>query len=164
MRAARRPGGANADDLAAIELQELEKKEPFQKIDLIGNSGLLPPPFNFERSLRFVAYGFLIAPIQYKWFGLLGRMFPVVKGAPGATKNVLKMVAMDQFIFAPISLSAFFTYMTVTEGGGKRAVQKKFQDLYVPSLKANYVLWPAVQLINFRLMPLQFQLVSYFPS
>lgn len=50
--------------------------------------------------------------------------------------------------------------MTVAEGGGKRAVVKKFQDVYIPALKANYVLWPAVQLINFKIMPLQFQIVS----
>lgn len=49
--------------------------------------------------------------------------------------------------------------MTVAEGGGKRALGKKFQDVYIPSLKANYVLWPAVQIVNFRFMPLQFQLV-----
>lgn len=50
--------------------------------------------------------------------------------------------------------------MTIAEGGGRRALAKKFQDVYIPSLKANYILWPAVQIINFRLMPLQFQIVS----
>jgi len=54
----------------------------------------------------------------------------------------------------------FFTFMTVAEGGGKRAVTKKFQDVYVPALKANYIVWPLVQMINFSLMPIQFQIVS----
>jgi protein Mpv17 len=49
--------------------------------------------------------------------------------------------------------------MTVAEGGGKRAVSRKFQDVYVPALKANFLVWPAVQIINFRLMPIQFQIV-----
>lgn len=49
--------------------------------------------------------------------------------------------------------------MTVAEGGGKRAVQRKFQDVYVPALKANYLVWPAVQILNFRVMPIQFQIV-----
>lgn len=48
--------------------------------------------------------------------------------------------------------------MTIAEGGGRRALARKFQDVYVPTLKANYILWPAVQMINFRLMPLQFQI------
>jgi hypothetical protein len=49
--------------------------------------------------------------------------------------------------------------MTVAEGGGKRAVQKKFQDIYVPALKANWLVWPTVQVINFRVMPIQYQIV-----
>ena len=57
-------------------------------------------------------------------------------------------------------LGAFFTFMTVAEGGGKRAIMRKFQDVYVPALKANYMVWPAVQILNFRVMPLQFQIVS----
>ncbi len=50
--------------------------------------------------------------------------------------------------------------MTVTEGGGRRAVQNKLRDMYIPTLKANFMVWPAVQIINFRLMPVQFQLVG----
>lgn len=54
--------------------------------------------------------------------------------------------------------------MTVAEGGDKNAVLRKFRDVYVPSLKANYIVWPAVQIINFRLMPIQYQIVSFQPS
>lgn len=52
--------------------------------------------------------------------------------------------------------------MTVTEGGGRRAVARKFQDVYLPALKANFMVWPAVQLINFRVIPLPYQIVSIF--
>jgi protein Mpv17 len=48
--------------------------------------------------------------------------------------------------------------MTVAEGGGKRAVIRKFQDVYMPALKANYIVWPLVQIVNFRLVPIQFQI------
>lgn len=51
--------------------------------------------------------------------------------------------------------------MTVAEGGGKRAVWSKFQEVYIPALKANYMVWPLVQVLNFRVMPIQFQIVSY---
>lgn len=57
-------------------------------------------------------------------------------------------------------VACFFSVMTVAEGGGRRAVMSKLRDMYVPTLKANYAVWPAVQVINFRLMPVQFQLVS----
>jgi len=88
----------------------------------------------------------------------------------------MKRVAFDQLLFAPVGmwrpaaipwkllmsllgLACFFTFMTVAEGGGKRAVTRKFQDVYVPALKANYMVWPAVQIINFRVMPIQLQIV-----
>lgn len=54
----------------------------------------------------------------------------------------------------------FFTFMTVAEGGGRRALARKFQEVYIPTLKANFVLWPAVQVLNFRVVPIQFQIVS----
>lgn len=50
--------------------------------------------------------------------------------------------------------------MTMAEGGGRTALVNKFRDVYVPTLKANYILWPAVQILNFRVMPIQFQIVS----
>jgi len=54
----------------------------------------------------------------------------------------------------------FFTAMTVAEGGGRRAVSHKLRDMYIPTLKANYMVWPLVQIVNFRIMPIQYQLVS----
>jgi hypothetical protein len=53
--------------------------------------------------------------------------------------------------------------MTIAEGGGKRALTQKFRDVYLPTLKANFVLWPAVQILNFRVIPIQFQIVSFQP-
>jgi hypothetical protein len=177
-RATRKPGGPDKDDFLAIEIHDLDKKNPWPPGELIPESRKLPPPFDFERLTRFMAYGFLMAPIQHKWFGFLSRVFPVTKTA--AFVPALKRVAFDQFIFAPfgtiscvslnwaqlmdvnalLGLACFFTFMTAAEGGGKRAIMRKFQDVYVPALKANYMVWPAVQILNFRVMPIQFQIVS----
>jgi hypothetical protein len=63
-----------------------------------------------------------------------------------------------------LGIATFFTVMTVAEGGGRRAVSHKLRDMYLPTLKANFMVWPLVQMINFRIMPIQFQLVSYLPS
>ncbi|KAF2272561.1 uncharacterized protein EI97DRAFT_385496 [Westerdykella ornata] len=155
-RAARKSAGVDKDGFVAIEIDDLHKRPAGPTGGVIPDSKLLPPPFDFERLTRFMAYGFLMAPVQHKWFSFLSRTFPVSKTA--AFVPALKRVAFDQFLFAPFGLACFFTFMTVAEGGGKRAVQRKFQDVYVPSLKANYMVWPAVQIINFRIMPIQFQI------
>ncbi|KAG9529568.1 hypothetical protein E4T50_06665 [Aureobasidium sp. EXF-12298] len=154
-RAVRKPGGPDPKtDRLAIEIHEIDRT--ISEEELIPDSKVLPPPFDFERLTRFMAYGFIMAPIQHKWFGFLNRIFPLAKGA--GTSAAAKRTAFDQLLFAPVGLGAFFTFMTVAEGGGRKEIQKKFQDIYIPSLKANYLVWPAVQLINFRLMPRQFQI------
>ncbi|KAK0721871.1 hypothetical protein B0T26DRAFT_700535 [Lasiosphaeria miniovina] len=144
------------DDPLAVEIHELDRKNPLNERDLIPDSRTLPPPFDFERLTRFMAYGFCMAPVQFRWFKFLERTFPISKAS--AFVPAMKRVAMDQLVFAPFGVAAFFTAMTIAEGGGRRAVYQKMRDMYFPTLKANYMLWPAVQVINFRLMPVQFQL------
>ncbi|KAH6719064.1 hypothetical protein DL95DRAFT_521448 [Leptodontidium sp. 2 PMI_412] len=156
LSALRKPGGITKDDTLAIEIHELDKKNPLMEQELIPNSKFLPPPFDFERLTRFMAYGFMMAPVQFKWFQFLSRTFPITKTS--ALGPALKMVAFDQLIFAPVGIATFFTVMTVAEGGGRRAVSHKLRDMYLPTLKANFMVWPAVQIINFRIMPIQFQL------
>lgn len=161
-RALRKSGGAPLSpkqDAVAIEIHELDSKNPLSDRELIPESKSLPPPFDFERLTRFMAYGFCMAPLQFKWFKFLERSFPITPKT-AAFGQALKRVVFDQLIFAPFGLGVFFTAMTVAEGGGRREVEQKLRDMYVPTLKANFVLWPAVQVINFRLMPVQFQLVS----
>ncbi|EKD15807.1 Mpv17/PMP22 family protein [Drepanopeziza brunnea f. sp. 'multigermtubi' MB_m1] len=154
--AIRKPGGITKDDTLAIEIHDLDRKGTLNDHDLIPASKILPPPFDFERLTRFMAYGFIMAPVQFKWFQFLSRAFPITKTS--ALGRALKMVAMDQLVFAPVGIATFFTVMTVAEGGGRRAVSHKLRDMYLPTLKANFMLWPLVQIINFRIMPLQFQL------
>ncbi|KAJ5301938.1 hypothetical protein PENANT_c046G06386 [Penicillium antarcticum] len=145
----------NSEDFLSIEFHDLDKEKP-PAVGELGFSRRSPPPFDFERLTRFMAYGFFMAPIQFQWFGFLSRAFPLTKTNP--TAPAFKRVAFDQFIFAPFGLACFFTYMTIAEGGGRRALSQKFRDVYLPTLKANFVLWPAVQILNFRVVPIQFQI------
>ena len=157
LRANRKTDGLSKRDDASIEIADLDRKTShYERGFLPGQQG--PPPFDFERLTRFMAYGFCMAPIQFKWFKFLERIFPISKTS--AFGPAMKRVAFDQFIFAPVGLVIFFTTMTVAEGGGRRAVSSKLRDMYIPTLKANFIVWPAVQIVNFRLMPVQFQLVS----
>ncbi|KAK0715466.1 hypothetical protein B0H67DRAFT_489140 [Lasiosphaeris hirsuta] len=159
LRALRKsPSGqlSSRDDPIAVEIHELDRKSPLNERELVPDSKALPPPFDFERLTRFMAYGFAMAPVQFRWFKFLERCFPITKTS--AFLPAMKRVAFDQLVFAPFGIACFFTAMTVAEGGGKRAVFQKMRDMYVPTLKANFMVWPAVQIINFRLMPVQFQL------
>ena len=156
-------------------MPDYDEKSPYATEFLVPHRTLGPPSFDFERLTRFMSYGFIMSPLQFHWFSFLSRAFPITKQS--ATLPAMQRVCFDQLIFAPIGilpissgqkfrlmltsgLACFFTFMTVTEGGGRRAVARKFQDVYLPALKANFMLWPAVQILNFRVIPLQFQIVS----
>merc|ERR1712014_559626 len=89
-----------------------------------------PPPFDFERMVRFMAYPFIMAPLQHRWFGFLNTRFPVGAGSGGGTMNAFRRVAFDQLLFAPCGLAAFFAFMTIAEGGGHREVKKVPGRLY----------------------------------
>lgn len=156
IRAKSRRNLAPGKDISdGIEMPDYDEKSPYVT-DIIPHRTLGPPQFDFERLTRFMSYGFIMSPVQFQWFAFLSRAFPITKQS--ATMPALQRVCFDQLIFAPIGLAAFFTFMTVTEGGGRRAVTRKFHEVYLPSLKANFLLWPAVQILNFRVIPLQFQI------
>lgn len=142
-------------------MERLDEKIPHVGSELVPTDNKnrdLPPPFDFSRLVRFASWGFIVAPFQFKWLQLLQRSFPLKVAGTSATLQAAKRVFFDQTVFAPISLAAFFSYMTFAEGGNADAAKKRLSAAYVPTLKANYVLWPAVQMLNFRILPIQFQL------
>lgn len=102
LTALRRPGGLTKDDTIAMEIHELDRKNPLIEQELIPDSKFLPPPFDFERLTRFMAYGFMMAPIQFKWFQFLTRVFPITKTS--AFGPTLKRTAFDQLVFAPVGM------------------------------------------------------------
>lgn len=102
LAALRKAGGITKDDTMAIEIHDWDRKNPLNEQDLVPDSKALPPPFDFERLTRFMAYGFLMAPVQFKWFQFLSRAFPITKAH--ALGPAMKMMTMDQLIFAPVGM------------------------------------------------------------
>jgi len=43
------------------------------------------------------------------------------------------------------------------EGRDADGIKQKYKDMYKPALIANWQVWPAIQLINFRYMPLAYR-------
>lgn len=56
---------------------------------------------------------------------------------------------------APLGLALFTGTMGYMERGTLDGVKAKFHEMYIPALLANWQLWPLVQLVNFRYMPLK---------
>lgn len=91
----------------------------------------------------------IFGPAATTWFAFLARRinFP---SRPNLT--IAARVLTDQTVFASANLGCFLTSMAVMEGSDPK---KKLEGTYWTALKKNWMLWPAVQAVNFKLVPLE---------
>ena len=103
------------------------------------------PSLDHRRILTSSAAVF--GPAATTWFRFLQRNVNL----RSANATILARVGMDQGLFAPTFIGVFLSSMAVLEGG---SVKDKLDKSYVPALTANYMIWPFVQLVNFKFVPL----------
>ncbi|TQN74430.1 Protein sym-1 [Colletotrichum shisoi] len=123
-----------------ITAQQLVDKRGLEKHDL-------------ARTGRMALYGGVIfGPIATNWFKFLQHNV-VLKNK---NAEILARVAVDQGVFAPVMISVFLSSMATLEGS---SVQEKLEKNYKTALTSNYMLWPFVQIVNFKLVPLHHRLL-----
>ncbi|KAL2001419.1 hypothetical protein VTN02DRAFT_1800 [Thermoascus thermophilus] len=104
---------------------------------------------DFARTGRMALYGGAIfGPAATTWYGFLQRN--VVLKTTRAT--LFARVAADQGLFTPTHLTAFLSSMAIMEG--KDPVER-LRTSFLSSYKANLMIWPAVQAVNFSIVPLE---------
>lgn len=122
--------------------------------DVIAQTLVERTQYKAERSLRLVFFGTCIAgPAMVLWYRFLAKN--IVNQSPN--RNTLVRVACDQLLFSPVFLGLFFLNSELWQGHSAEQVQVKFENQYVNTLIGNWGLWPFVQMINFRLVPLNHQ-------
>ncbi|KAK9888519.1 hypothetical protein WA026_000770 [Henosepilachna vigintioctopunctata] len=110
-------------------------------------------PFNFSRNKNFILLGALfVGPGTRTWYVILDKY---IKGE--RTERVLKKVICDQLIFAPFFLATFLMLLETLEKGSIAEARRATRLYYFDLLKANYTIWPLVQLCNFYFVPLNYQ-------
>ena len=65
--------------------------------------------------------------------------------------EILARVGLDQAILAPTNLFVFLSSMAIMEGSDP---SKKIESTYWNALSKNWMLWPFVQAMNFKFVPL----------
>ncbi|KAJ6627149.1 hypothetical protein B0H10DRAFT_1995678 [Mycena sp. CBHHK59/15] len=116
--------------------------------------------FDPIRTFRFFVFGATISPFLGRWNAFLERQFPLraINGTGKVSLKALsKRVACDQIVMAPIGLVAFLGSMGVMEGRNRKQIGQKYSDLFMPTLITNWEVWPIVQFVNFRYMPLAYR-------
>ncbi|KAJ1661396.1 hypothetical protein GGF38_003662 [Coemansia sp. RSA 25] len=113
--------------------------------------------WNIPRTLRFVAWGALCAPVFHKWYMFINSRFPLqsvlVEGKRSFALGLAKRVATDQLVFAPMGIAGFFVAMNFMEGRNWESARIRLREYYLPTMAANYAVWPLVQTVNFGFVP-----------
>ncbi|KAF6818147.1 integral membrane mpv17 pmp22 [Colletotrichum plurivorum] len=118
-----------------LTAQQLVEKRGFEKHE-------------WSRTARMALYGGTVfGPAATTWFKFLQH------NVVFRNKNVemLARVGVDQGVFAPVMIGVFLSSMAVLEGGSP---QEKLEKNYTTALTSNYMIWPFVQMVNFKLVPL----------
>lgn len=110
------------------------------------------PVYDVARATRLCTYAAVIgSPIGHYWFNFLDKfIFPNAMGHP---VTALVKTFLDQAIMAPAGIGLFFTAMGVLEGKSTSQAVAEAREKFRPTLMANYMLWPAANLINFAFVP-----------
>ncbi|CAG9860757.1 unnamed protein product [Phyllotreta striolata] len=111
--------------------------------------------YDVMRTLRFGALGVgLVGPSVAMWYKFLSKMI-----RPDDKTAAFKKVALDQFMFAPCFLPVFLIALNTLKGNDWQTTKAEIKDKYFDIMITNYQVWPLVQFINFKFMPLQYQVL-----
>ena len=91
----------------------------------------------------------VFGPAATTWFNFLARRINFPK-SPNLT--IAARVLTDQSVFASTNLFCFLSSMALMEGSDPK---EKLNSTYFEALKKNWMVWPAVQAINFKFVPLE---------
>ncbi|KAK3719510.1 Protein required for ethanol metabolism [Vermiconidia calcicola] len=97
--------------------------------------------------------GCIFGPGATLWYQFLQRKI-VIPGRPNL--EIVAKVLTDQTVFASTNLLLFLSSMALMEGTDPK---KKLEDNYMMAVKKNWMLWPAVQSINFKYVPLELRVL-----
>ncbi|XP_021277663.1 PXMP2/4 family protein 4 isoform X2 [Herrania umbratica] len=116
---------------------------------------------NWKRVATTSLFGFgFVGPVGHYWYEGLDRYIRLrLCLQPNSFRFVATKVAIDGFIFGPLDLLVFFTYMGFSAGKSFPQVKENVKRDFVPALILEGGVWPIVQVANFRYIPVRYQLL-----
>ena len=97
----------------------------------------------------------ILGHLWYENLDCLARKYFVA----GTRKFMASKVLADSVVFGPVHIAAFFTFVSLAEGGRMEDAVKKIKSDFVPTFGVELGVWPFVQTVNFWKVPLQYQLL-----
>jgi protein Mpv17 len=89
----------------------------------------------------------VFGPAATTWFKFLQHKVVL----PNKNLEIVARVACDQLFFASTNLFCFLSSMAIMEGTSPK---DKLEKTYWTALSANWMVWPFIQIVNFKFVPL----------
>lgn len=131
--------------------------------------------YDLKRVARMATFGMLCAgPIYCWWYKTLDKM-TLKYFVHSRTKGIAVKLAWDQLVFEPPFMSLFFAVTTTLESYGPfrsapvsaenadaalsllQKVTRKIKNEIVTTYLVDCCVWPTVQILNFRYLPVHYQ-------
>nr|XP_043625718.1 protein sym-1-like [Erigeron canadensis] len=116
---------------------------------------------NWRRVVTTSLFGMVfVGPIGHFWYEGLDRFLMIkLQYPPKSMRFVATKVALDGIIFGPVDLFVFFAYMGFASGKNVSQVKEEVKRDFLPALIVEGGIWPIVQVVNFRFIPVRYQLL-----
>lgn len=116
---------------------------------------------DWKRTAITSMFGFgFVGPVGHFWYEGLDRFIRLrLLLQPASVRFVASKVAMDSLIFGPFELFVFFSHMGFSTGKNASQVKEDLKRDFLPALIVESGAWPFVQVVNFRYVPVRYQLL-----
>ncbi|WJX16460.1 hypothetical protein P8452_06481 [Trifolium repens] len=141
-----------AKNHTSIESQSQDDKKEFK--------------INWKRVSTTSLFGLaFVGPVGHYWYEGLDRFIRYrLLLKPNSFRFVAAKVGADGFLFGPLDLLVFFTYMGFSTGKSVPQIKEDVKRDFLPAFILEGGIWPVVQVANFRYVPVRYQLlyVNFF--
>ncbi|CAM6020644.1 unnamed protein product [Sphagnum balticum] len=101
-----------------------------------------------------------VGPVGNFWYQFLEYVCAKrLKFEPNSICFMGTKLLADTFLYGPMHLLVFFLYMGLVAGNTLVQMKQDIKDDYFPTLLTEGIVWMCIQLVNFRFVPVQHQLL-----
>lgn len=111
--------------------------------------------FDWTRFKNMATIGIIYyGPVAFYYYKLLDGKLP-----GNSRRTVLLKVFIDQFIYTIPSLLLFYCIMGKLEHKRNSEIKDEIKMKFIPTYAVDFTFWPAVQLINFSIVPPSYRIL-----
>lgn len=110
--------------------------------------------YDLKRTMHMGFSGIGVGILCHHWYKILDR-FIIGK----SFDMVVKKLLLDQLLFSPIMIITFFGSLAIFEKEPLTNFQEEVQDKFVTLYRAEWMVWPPAQVINFYFLPTRYRVL-----